>query len=167
MEPFPNGVNGAARVPTLELSFDTFGRLVLTEGEGHRHVGVEPVRSFPLTDPTRWIALVDAEGHEIACIESLDDLAPAVRKTLEAELATREFVPVIQRVIRISGDTFPAHWDVETDRGPTRLDLDSEDDIRRLGACRVLIMDTRKMRYQIPDTRALNAYSRRVLERYV
>lgn len=167
MEPFPNGANGAAPVRALELSLDAFGRLVLTDGAGHRHVAVEPVRAFPLTDPTHWIALVDAEGHEVACIESLDELPPAVRKTLEAELATREFVPVIQRVVRISGDIFPAHWDVETDRGPTRLDIDSEDDIRRLGAYRVLITDTRKMRYQVPDTRALDAYSRRVLERYV
>ena len=42
-----------------------------------------------------------------------------------------------------------------------------EDEIRRLGAHRVLIADTRKLRYQVPDTRSLDLESRRVLERYL
>ena len=32
---------------------------------------------------------------------------------------------------------------------------------------RVLITDSRKLRYQVPDTRALDAGSRRILERYL
>jgi hypothetical protein len=169
MQPSPNGVNGAARlqVAAMSLTLDAYGRLVLTDPAGERHVGVEPVRAFPLSDPTHWIALVDAEGHEVLCIESLDDLPPSARQTLEDELHHREFVPVIERVLGISGETFPGHWDIETDRGCTRIELDSEDDIRRIGSHRVLITDARKMRYQVPDTRALDAYSRRVLERYV
>lgn len=167
MELAPNGVNGTAKVRALELALDPFGHLVLTDEEGRKHVGVEPVRAFPLTDPTRWIALVDAEGHEVVNIASLDELSPANRKLLEAELANREFVPLVQRVVRISGDIFPARWDVHTDRGPTTLELDSEDDIRRIGSHRMLITDARKMRYHVPDTRTLDAYSRRVLERYV
>ncbi|MDR3639407.1 MAG: DUF1854 domain-containing protein [Isosphaeraceae bacterium] len=167
MDHSPNGVNGSATVQSLGLAVDPFGRLVLTDPSGATHVGVEPVRAFPLSDPNHWIALVDAEGHEVVNIESLDDVAPDVKKLLEAELATREFVPIVQRVVRISGDIFPAKWTVETDRGATVLELDSEDDIRRIESHRVLITDARKMRYQVPDTRKLDAHSRRVLERYL
>src|SRR5215469_13708698 len=167
MEPSPNGVNGTAKPQPPALSVDAFGRLVLTEPSGRTHVGVEPVRAFPLSDPNHWVALVDAEGHEVFHVESLDNLPPAVRQLLEAELAAREFVPIIERVVRTSGEIFPAQWDVETDRGATTLNLDSEDDIRRIGSHRVLITDARKMRFQVPDTRTLNAYSRRVLERFV
>src|ERR1700693_5913532 len=86
------------------LSHDAFGRLVLIDAEGRRFVGVEPVRAFPITHPTQWIAICDAEGREILAIESLDDLAPAVRETLENELALREFIPVIKRISTISSD---------------------------------------------------------------
>ena len=148
------------------LTHDAWGRLVLIDAEGRRHVGVEPVRGFPISDPGHWIALCDAEGHEILHIEALADLPPVVRQTLEEELAAREFVPLIKRIVRTSGDIFPAHWEVETDRGPTRLHIDTEDDIRHLGSHRVLITDARKSRFQVPDTRGLDAYSRKVLERY-
>jgi hypothetical protein len=149
------------------LSHDAWGRLVLIDDEGTRHVGVEPVRAFPLSDPTRWVSLCDPEGREVLFIESLDDLPAALRSTLEAELEGREFVPVITRIVRSSGGVFPVRWEVETDRGPTWLDLDAEDDLRRVGAHRVLITDARKSRFQIPDTRALDSHSRKVLERYV
>jgi hypothetical protein len=125
------------------------------------------VRGFPISDPTRWISLCDTQGREIVCVESLDDLPPAVREVLEEELALREFVPVIKRIVRVSGETSPSDWEVETDRGPTQFTLDSEDDVRRLGGNRVLITDSRRLRYHVPDTRALDRASRRVLERFL
>jgi hypothetical protein len=149
------------------LHRDAWGRLVLIDAEGRRHVGVEPVRAFPLSDPQRWIALCSAEGREIACIEDLAQAAPAVRQIVEEELAQWEFVPVIQRIQHVSSDAAPAHWEVETDRGPTQFLLNSDDDVRRLGPHRILITDARGLRYQIPDSRALDAASRKLLERFL
>lgn len=149
------------------LSHDPWGRLVLIDDEGHRHVGVEPVRAFPISDPGHFLSLCDAHGREILCVDSLADLPPATRQTLEDELALREFVPVIKRIVRVSGEISPTDWDVETDRGATRFTLDSEDDVRRISAHRVLITDSQKLRYQVPDTRSLDAPSRRILERYL
>jgi hypothetical protein len=146
---------------------DAWGRLVLIDADGRRHAGLEPVRAFPLSDPNRFISLCDAQGREVVCVESLDDLAPATRQVLEDELALREFVPVIQRILRISGETSPSDWDVETDRGTARFTLDSEDDVRRLGADRVLITDTQRLRYHVPDLRKLDPASRRLLERFL
>jgi hypothetical protein len=151
----------------FNLSVDEFGRLVLTDAEGNRHVGVEPVRAFPLSDPERWIALVDAEGQELACIEDPSRLREDLRRRLEEELARREFVPVIQRIVRVSSPNPPAEWEVVTDRGPTRFTFNSEDDLRRLGPRRALIVDARGMRYEVPDVAALDAQSRRVLERFL
>ena len=151
----------------FSLSQDDWGRLVLIDPEGGRHVGVEPVRGFPLTDPDRWISFCDSEGREILTIGSIDELPPEVRKILDEQLALREFVPVIARIARISGEACPSDWDVETDRGPTRFTLDSEDDVRRLGPHGILISDARKMRYQIADLRALDPSSRAYLDRYL
>ena len=151
----------------LGLSLDDWGRLVLTTPEGRRFVGVEPVRAFPISEPDRWVAFVDTDGREVVCLESTDGLEPAVRELLASELALREFVPTIRKVVRVSGEGTPSDWEVITDRGPIRFTLDSEDDVRRLGPNRVLITDARKLRFQVPDTRALDAPSRRVLERYL
>jgi hypothetical protein len=151
----------------VELTLDEQGRLVLATPDGSRHVGVEPVRAFPLSEPGRWVSICDPEGRELLCLESLDALPEASRILLEEELSLSEFVPVIQRIVRVTGDSTPSDWDVETDRGPTRFTLDGEDDVRSLGPYRVLISDSRKVRFHIPDTRALDASSRRILDRYL
>jgi hypothetical protein len=158
--------DGTPTARGLALSRDAWGRLVLETPEGTRHVGVEAVRTFPISEPDRWIVLCDAEGREIICLETLASLAPEARAIVEAELAQREFMPVIRKILRVAGEGAPSQWDVETDRGPTRFTLDSEDDVRRLGAHRVMITDARKLRYHVPDTRALDAHSRRLLERF-
>ena len=169
MKPEPGSAAPQAAPPqsNFGLSHDPWGRLVLIDAEGRRKVGVDPVRAFPITHPRNWISICDAEGREVLAIESLDQLPAAVRQTLESELALREFIPVIQRIERLSGDSFPFDWDVRTDRGPTRFTVDNEEDIRRLGPSRVMITDARRLRYQIPDVRALAAESRRLLERFL
>ncbi|MEO6809917.1 MAG: DUF1854 domain-containing protein [Isosphaeraceae bacterium] len=159
--------NEPALATKFGLSLDPWGRLVLIDAEGRRYVGVEPVRAFPITDPGHWISILNAEGGEILCIENLAELSPATRQILEQELGRREFVPLIQKIERVSGDSLPSDWTVLTDRGRTRFTLDSDDHIRKLGDGRVLITDPRGLRFQITDTRALDAHSRRLLERFL
>ncbi|HEX8199778.1 MAG TPA: DUF1854 domain-containing protein [Isosphaeraceae bacterium] len=152
--------------PGFGLRHDPWGRLVLIDAEGRKHVGVEPVRAFPIADPGRWISLCDGDGHEIAWVEDLAALPPDVRRILEDELAQREFIPVLRRIVRASSDSPPSDWEVETDRGPTRLSLHNDDDVRRLGPHRALIVDAQGLRYLVPDLRVLDAVSRRILEHY-
>ena len=52
----------------FELARDRFGLLVLTDADGRRHVGVTPARAFPLTDPSRRIALCDGV---VGCVVGL------------------------------------------------------------------------------------------------
>ena len=148
------------------LKHDDWGRLVLIDADGRRYVGVEPIRAFPLSDPGRHISICDAEGRELACVEEIATLPEATRRVLEDDLAARELVPVIRRIVAISADATPAEWDVETDRGPTRLTLKAEEDVRRLGPHRTLVVDAQGLRYLIPDTRELDLASRRMLEHY-
>jgi hypothetical protein len=157
-----------ARTASFGLSHDPFGRLMLIDADGVRHVGVDPIRAFPLSMPERFISLCDEHGHEIVCVDHLSDLPPNVRCVLEAELAEREFVPVIARIVRVTGDGGPAsEWSVETDRGATRFTVDGEDDIRTLSPTRAIITDSSGVRYLVADSRALDGASRRVLERFL
>ena len=86
---------------------------------------------------------------------------------IEEELALREFIPIIQRIVNVSDDSFPSDWQVTTDRGPVRFTVENEEDVRRLGPNRVMITDARRLRYQVPEIGSLDAYSRRLLERFL
>ena len=93
------------------LSLDPWGRLVLIDADGRRHVGVEPVRAFPFTDPARGVSICDPDGSEVVFIEDLAALPATTRQVLEEELGRREFVPVIRRIVRVSAESPPADWD--------------------------------------------------------
>ena len=151
----------------FQLDHDTFGRLVLTMPDGERHVGVHPVRGFPISQPRRGVAVCSAEGRELVWIEELDQLSPATRGKLEAELADQEFLPIITRIFRVSLQTNPCQWEVDTDRGRTQFLLKSEDDVRRLENHGALVMDAHGVRYLIPNSETLDRQSRRILERYL
>jgi hypothetical protein len=150
------------------LERDDRGRLVLRCGDGRRIVGVEPARAFPISGPDGFVSICDPEGHELLYIEDVAVLPTELRGVLDEELAHREFVPIVQRIERVSADTDPSEWQIVTDRGPvTFLMEDSDNDVRRLGPHRILLVDSHGIRYLIPDTRRLDAASRRILDRYL
>jgi hypothetical protein len=166
----PEGVDGQAAkgaASGFALHYDAWGRLVLTDASGRQHVGVQPVRAFPISDPAHGLAICDADGRELVWIDTLDKLPAALRQLLEEDLARRQLMPLILRVVKISSPTEPSEWEVETDRGPTRLVLSSEEDVRPLSGNRVLVIDAYGIRYLIPDRGALDGASQRLLERYL
>lgn len=160
-------VNGQAGPRPFGLRYDAWGQLVLIDADGGQHVGVEVVRAFPLSDPHQGIAICDAQGRELVWLADLDGLPAPLATQIEEELAKREFVPIIRRIIKVSAPVEPSEWEVETDRGRTSFVLNSEDDVHELDERRALITDAHGIRYLIPDIGQLDANSRRLLERYL
>ena len=127
-----------------------------------------PVRAFPIQAPQDGIALVDPEGHEVAWFPQLDAIPQPARGLIEDELARREFMPVVQRIVSVSGFSTPCTWTVDTDRGRTEFVLRGDEDIRRIGSAQaLLIADAHGINYLVPDQFALDAYSKRVLDRFL
>jgi len=148
------------------LARDAFGRLLLTDAAGT--AVVVPVRAFPLATRDECLSLVGTEdGRERAWLERLDLLPPAPRALVEQELASREFMPEIQRLVAVSTYATPSLWDVETDRGPARLMLKSEDDLRRLPDNGLLVLSGDGVHFRIRDRMALDRASRRMLDRFL
>ena len=150
----------------LNVIQDEWGQLVLTLTDGTVHRGVEPIRCFPLSDPEHSIALVDGEGHELVNLPSLDVLNPTTRAVISHELVEREFAPLIWRILTTSAPNPPCQWTVETDRGSTSFQLESEDDIRKLGTGAV-IADSHGIRYKIQDISALDVQSQRIIRELI
>ncbi len=150
-----------------QLSRNTFGRLVFTEPSGLMQEGVVPVRSFPITDPDQGIALIDSHGHELAWIDQLADLPQEYRALIESELANREFIPEIKRLLKVSGFVTPSTWQVETDRGDATFILKGEEDIRRLTVSSLMITDSHGTHLLIRDRLALDRHSRKLLDHFL
>ena len=148
------------------LQRDRFGRLIFTGCDGVAHEAV-PVRAFPIGAPDAGIALVDMHGHELAWIERLDDLPAELRQLVESELASREFMPVIERIVDVTSYATPSTWQVITNRGESKLILKGEEDIRRLAAPALLIADSNGIQYLIRDRNTLDAHSRKILDRFL
>jgi len=128
---------------------------------------VTPVRAFPIAAPDEGLSLVSADGHEIVWIDHLSDLPPAARDLIEAELASREFVPEIARILSVSSFACPSSWQVETDRGTSELILKGEEDIRRLSPTRLLIADSHGVQFLVRDMSRLDRHSRKLLDRFL
>ena len=151
----------------FQLHRDSFGQLVLTGPDGITHAGVEPARAFPITAPREGISMLGGDGHELAWIPRLDEVPAETRRLIDEELEVRGFMPEIRRITGISGYATPCTWQVETDKGHTRFILKAEEDIRRLTAPALLIVDSRGIQFLIRDRRALDDASRRILDRFL
>lgn len=151
----------------FQLIRNAFGRLVFKGSDGVLHEGIIPVRAFPIQAPESGIALVSQEGHELVWIDALTDLPDDVRKLLEEELASREFIPEIRRIREVSSFATPSTWEVETDRGETSFVLKGEDDIRRIASTTLLIADSHGIHFLVRDILALDKHSRKLLDRFL
>lgn len=157
----------AAEAPCFQLTRDASGHLAFVGADGRHETGVVPVRAFPLNAPDEGISLVGTDGHELGWIAELHALPVHMRELLQEELALRDFMPVITRLVKVSTFSTPSIWTVETDRGPTSFILKGEEDIRRLGAAALLIAGSEGVQYSVKDMASLDRASRKLLGRFL
>lgn len=151
----------------FRLERDAFGRLVLIDGDGMRHVGVLPVRAFPLSAPDDGLSLVGSDGRELVWVDRVDALPEPVRALLAHELAARDFAPTLLKLHKVSSFGVPSTWSIATDRGETSFVLKAEEDIRRLDGGALLIASAHGVQFRIHDVKALDRGSRKLLERFL
>ena len=150
----------------IQLERDEFGALVLVGEHGERTM-VTPVRAFPLSAPGAGVSLVGADGRERHWVDRFEVLPTAARAVLEEELAARDFAPTLQKLLSVSTFAVPSTWHVSTDHGETRFVLKAEEDIRRLEQGALLIASAHGLQFRIPDVKALDRHSRKLLERFL
>lgn len=152
----------------FSLERNAFGKLMLTNAQGERFEGVMPVRAFPIQSPEDGIALVSLDGHEVGWVDRLDAVPEPAQGLIRQELSTREFVPVIERIVNVSSFSTPCTWSVATDRGETAFVLRGDEDIRRIGnAGSLLISDVHGIQYLVRDQYALDQHSKKILDRFM
>ena len=154
---------GEAAVEKVELN--PAGQLVV-----HMRGGREPVvdarvaRCFPWSLPDGYISVRDADGKEIALLQTLDGLDDASRQVVEQELADKVFNPKIRRIVDYRHEFGVTSITAETDRGRVTFQIRSRDDIRILSRTRGLFRDADGNTYEMEDLDALDAQSRKWLQ---
>ena len=156
-----------AQVHDFTLHRDAFGKLVFTAANGDLYRGVIPVRAFPIGAPDDGIAIVGSRGQELAWVEQLSDLSAPVRELVEAELTSREFMPEIKRIVKVSSYSTPCDWHVETSCGDTVFTLKGEEDIRRILRSSLLIADAHGVHFLVREMQRLDKISRKILDRFL
>ncbi len=143
------------------------GRLRMSDGhEAWRDVTL--VRLFPLSEPERWISVLDGDSNEIGVILDLAELGAAQRRLAEEELGRRYLTPRIERILACRQRFDTVEWDVETDRGPATLVIrDLREKVKEPLPGHLSVEDVEGNRYDIPDTGALDPTSQRLLDEQI
>lgn len=131
---------------------------------GEKYTGVELRRMFPITGLTKYIALVDSEGEQIAVIRDLNDLMPESKAVAEKCLEEYYMIPRITRFIKMSERFKIWMWTAETDKGVYTFEIRNHiTAVKPLYDGRVLIKDANDNRYEIPDVKELDKKSLKMI----
>ena len=127
---------------------------------GEKFTELELHRMFPVTGLTKYIALLDKEGNEIAVIRNIEDLMPESKKVVESCLREYYMIPRITRFIKMSEKFKIWMWTAETDKGVCTFEIRNHiTAIKPLYDGRVLIKDANDNRYEIPNVNDLDKKS--------
>jgi hypothetical protein len=77
---------------------------------------VEIVKAFPHSYPDEYVWVGDG-SQGIGMLRDINELDPDSRGAVEQEIERRYFMPVIEKVSRISSKKGSMSWDVVTDKG--------------------------------------------------
>lgn len=148
----------------IRIARNAFEELVVELPDGITHTKVEPMRSFPISEITRYIALLDSDGNEIGIIEDMKNLTLKSQEILTEELQKRYFMPKITKINSLYGQYGVTQWDVETSQGDVEFGMRSRYDIVTLENGRVLIKDADGNRYEIENYNKLDPKSNALLQ---
>ncbi len=137
----------------------TAGGFVSLEYQGDFYERVGVYRTFPFTDPNRYISIrePDDKAREIGIIKDLyTDISEEEVKILNEQMDLRYFTPVIEKIVDIKEEYGYAYFDVVTNYGPSKYTIHmSSGSVVQLSETRILITDLDGNRYEIPDTSKL------------
>ena len=151
--------------PELTLEQRADGQLWAIQDGEERAVWVR--RSFPWSEPTRFLSLRDSDEEEFALVRDPADLEPSSRAALEAALAVAGFVFEVTRVLEIEEEVEIRHWRVETRQGPRSFQTRLDDWPRTLPHGGLLIRDLTGDLYHLMRPEELDAKSRDLLWAFV
>lgn len=149
----------------LKLFYEPKDRLRLTILDDRSYPTVKPAWSAPLSQPGKFLALLNGKGDEITTISDPGQLDDESRKAVMEEIHRRYLTATIHRITHAKAEFGAAYWHVVTDRGERDFVTQSlQENAQWLGPGHLLLIDVDGNRFEILDTAALDASSQVYIE---
>ncbi len=149
----------------LTLFFEPKDRLRLTVGGERSYHTVKPAWAAPLSHPDAYLALLDGKGQEIVTLPDPKALPAASWAAAQEALRRRYLTAAVTRVAHTRQEFGATYWSVETDRGKRDFVTQNlQENAIWLSDVHLLLLDVDGNRFEITDTAALDAASRRLIE---
>jgi hypothetical protein len=150
----------------LKLFFEPKDRLRLTVGEEKSYPTVKPVWSAPLSQPAKFLALLDAKGEEIAMLEDPATLSADSLQAVKEELSRRYLTSTVHVVSDARTEFGSTYWHVITERGERDFVTQSlQENAQWLSPTHLMLIDVDGNRFEIPNTKNLDPKSADFIQR--
>ena len=148
-----------------KLRFFAHGPILrLTIDDDRSFLRVAVVRSFPLSEPARYLSVRDGQGKEVGLIVDPAQLQSEDRALVQRELDRRYLVPAVTRIVSARERFGTVEWTMETDRGVVRFTTRNlRENVQRPSPGRIILNDVDGNRYDIVNVDGLNRSSQDLL----
>ncbi len=149
---------------TLRLFYEPKDRLRLTIEGDRSYPTVKPVWAAPLSQPEKYLALLDGKGKEIVTLQDPAVLPPDSWEAAREELRRRYLTATVMAVTHAKQEFGATYWHVETDRGQRDFVTQNlQENAVWLSDSHLLMLDVDGNRFEIPDVARLDDASRRFI----
>lgn len=174
----PRGTRGS-EVNSLEIKYinkdnaeftRTKDGFVALDFDGKHYDRVAVYRSFPFTDPDKYISIREPDAHaeEIGIIQNIDDIGTDAASLLISQINLRYFTPKIIKIKNISDKYGYAYFDVDTDRGECKFTIRvGGGAVARLSDIRLIFSDIDGNRFEIEDVTKLAPKEQKKIDVYI
>lgn len=143
-------------------------RLRLTIEGDRSYLALKIVRAAPLSEPDRYICLLDSKDEVICMADDILELPTDTRVIVREELARRYMTSRVERVHAIRNEYGVSYWDVSTDRGRREFVAKNvAESARWLSEKRMMILDVDGNRFEVADLHELDKKSVGLIEMVV
>ena len=145
------------------------GAFLSLEVENDKYPKVTVYRTFPFSDPDRYLSVRQAtpKAEEIGIINDLSSWPENIRKIIETQLNLRYFTPVIKKINDIKEEYGFAYWSVETDKGDMNFTTSIWSPITRITENRLLISDLDSNRFEIENLEMLSKKEKKLIDLFL
>lgn len=144
----------------LQIFYEPKDRLRLTIQNDRSYTTVKPVWSAPLSQPGKYLSLLNAKGDEIVMVANPSDLGQSSFEAVKEELHRRYLTATVEKILHAKVEFGATYWSVLTHRGERDFVTQSlQENAIWLSERHLLLLDVEGNRFEIPDVAALDAHS--------
>ena len=139
--------------------------LRLTIEDDRSYLKVRAVCAAPLSQPDRYICLLDEKNEVICTVEDPIVLDAASQQIIKEELNQRYMTAIIKRVDSLKSEFGVSYWEVQTDRGNREFVVRNvSENAQWITDHRLLLIDVDGNRFEIANLEVLDKKSRGLIE---